>query len=176
MLLAQRMSADRLTSEAGSEPTEQELAAGGEAELAAALVFALRANTRAMQAPRRARPEIPWDACHPIPLNPMASNAAGFLGWGDERWTPPAGFAWHVTEIAVVMGAGTTSWTLYRDGGQSGSAAFQFFQSQVSGLLEPRALILMPGNNLNFNSAGGGITVSGLAVEVALDWLPAYLM
>lgn len=175
MLLAQRMAADRVTGDAEG-PSPDELAEGGNLKVMAALAVALQANTRAVRASRAARPEIPWEACHPIPLSPLASNAAGWLGQGDERWTPPAGFAWHVMWIAEVLAAGATSWALYRTGGTSASAAYQVISSTVSGLFEPRGLVLMPGEYLAHQAVGGGVTVNGQAIEVALDWLPAYLM
>ena len=122
-----------------------------------------------------ARARLSWEQCHPIDIPPGQSKAPGVLDQPDV-WGPHAGgnVAWHVLLLTAVLGPSGTLMTLYRD---APSPTNVVLQSTVSGLFEPRRLILMPGRRLVWSSAGDVLTVStGIAVEVALDALPAYLM
>jgi hypothetical protein len=171
-LIAQRMAAHNATAagthaDAAGDPGAP--GGGTELELMAGLAVALRANTRALEAPRRRG--IPWSIAHPIPLNPIASAQAGPLS--DERWGPREGWAWHITAVCVVFGSGTTQATIYRDSQQ---AQYQRNQQSVSFLWEPRGQYLLPQQTLCFSSVGGGITVSGDAVEIDIGFLPDYIL
>lgn len=173
-LIAQRMAADKLTN--GSGPAEQP-AAGLEIDADVSFLLSLRTaieqNTRALKSPR---PKIPWEACHPIPLNPINIGAAGTTS--DERWEPREGFAWHVMRIGVASQTATAA-AVFRDSPAVSAWELQAF-TMVAGAFatpwEPRGLVLLPGSRLVWTATGGTATVNGDAIEVALDWLAAYLI
>jgi hypothetical protein len=127
----------------------------------------------------RERDRIAWEECHTIPLAPLSSAAAGNLL--DERWQPRTGWAWQVLLLTVTFGAGATSAIVYETADASGivpnNAKHSFIPDAASmATWEPKGLLLLPGNQLSWSSSGGGITVSGAAVEVKLSRLPDYLL
>lgn len=129
---------------------------------------------------QRLAARLAWDDCHPIEIFPSAINAAGTLG--DERWQPREGFAWQILLLTVTFGAGATYAVAYQSADPSGAlpknALHDFVPNATSSMAswEPKGKILLPGQQLLFASTGGGITVRGDAVEIAIDKLPAYLM
>lgn len=136
----------------------------------------LSTAVRKLQA--RPRP-LPWDVCHPVPLEPLASAAAGSLI--DERWQPRQYYTWQIMLISIFFGAGATSALAYTTADASGilpNNARKSFVPDAAGMAvwEPKGLLLNPGDQLSFTSAGGGITVTGQAIEVRTDWLTDYLM
>jgi hypothetical protein len=148
------------------------------AQLAVTLETAGNAAARLADIANRA--QLDWEDCHPVPLSPLSNAAAGPLT--DERWQPRKGWAWQVLLVTVTFGAGATYAVMYDAAGTEGqiasNARHDFVPSAVSEMAEwePKGLIVMPGHQMSFASVGGGITVSGQAIEIALDKLPAYLM
>lgn len=171
MLLSQRMAADRQPPPGGAPGLDG--ADGAALELAAMVGVVARASSAIERmAAAGHRPRVPWEACHPVPLNPLASSAAGAVS--DERWEPREGFAWHVMRVTPKFGAGATAAVMYRD--SVAADAWRLNTLSADGVAwEPRGLILLPGQRLIAAGVGGGITVNGDAIEVALDWLPDYL-
>jgi hypothetical protein len=150
--------------------------------IAACLDLVGGASRRLADAMERQRQleELEWEDCHPIPLAPIATGAAGSLT--DERWQPRAGFAWQVLLITITFGAGATEAVMYKTADGSGSTpnnTRQGFTPNATTSIatwEPKGLIFLPGQQALFVATGGGITVTGEAVEIALGKLPAYLM
>ena len=127
----------------------------------------------------QAWPRIPWEDCHPIPLEPLASSAAGPLI--DERWQPRQYYTWQIMLISVFFGAGATSAIAYETADASGLLPNNSRKSFVPdaanmAVWEPKGLFLNPGDQLSFVSAGGGITVTGQAIEIRTAVLPEYLI
>lgn len=127
----------------------------------------------------RERDRIAWEECHTVQLSPLSNSAAGNLV--DERWQPRQKWAWQVLLLTVTFGAGATSAIVYETADPSGlvaNNARHSFTPDAAGMAtwEPKGLLLLPGNQLSWTSAGGGITVSGAAVEVKLSRLPDYLL
>jgi hypothetical protein len=149
--------------------------AGAELDVSARLALVVdRLGIVARQlAAQREAARLSWEQCHPIDIPPWQSPGAGTIDPLD-IWGPRQNFAWHVLLLPAVLGQAGTMMSLYRDAPVPTNLVFQ---STVSGLFEPRRLILVPGRRLVWTSAGDGLTVStGIAVEIALDALPAYLM
>lgn len=155
-----------------AEPAEH----GGEGGLSvefgimAKLAAALHRNSDVMQAARK--PRVPWEAIHQVDIFPQANNAAGTLDDPD-RWGPHAGWAWEITWLMLVLGAGATAVTVYRD---AAIPTNEMFTTAVTVRWEPRKTRLMPGSRLIVVSAGGGVSVNGQAEEVALDWMPEHIL
>jgi hypothetical protein len=158
--------------------------AGADLEVFARLAVSLDDNTRAM-AKAIAAGNVPWEACHPIPLNPITNAAAGPLS--DERWEPREGFAWHITRVSVQSNGagGATSALIVADSViSSGAYNLQSFPPPGAtaaagaflGCWEPKGLFLLPGNRLILQTTGGGAIANGQAVEIDLRWLSRYLM
>lgn len=134
------------------------------------LAAALESNAAAVERQRRAD-DVNWELVHPVPLNPIVSNAAGPIT--DERWGPHDGWAWHVVRVTAVFGTGATSCIVYQD---LPTANNQLQTLATTGVpWEPRALILMPGQLLVPAGQAGGVTVNGQAIEIKLSYLPRYL-
>jgi len=154
-------------------------------DLAAALAVVARLGTALdtmtgeLERQRR-RNQLSWEDCHPIDLFPLAENAAGVLT--DERWQPRQGVAWQILLITITFGAGGTFATMYKSADASGAIAsnalHDFIPNATSSIAtwEPKGLIFLPGQQGLFSASGGGITVRGEAVEIAIDKLPDYLM
>lgn len=155
---------------------------GGLLEILAGLnltLGAVNSQLAAMQ-PRsnwRRRPSIPLEYCHPLDLAPDQSTAAGTLDKPD-KWGPKTGWIWHITRLTVVGGAGTTSITAYKDSVADPSMQANSITGTAPVTLqwEPRLLLLVPNRKLVFASVGGGITVNGEGVEIAIPWIAEYLM
>lgn len=129
----------------------------------------------------RERDQCGWADCHPIPLAAVTTPGGTAGSIVDERWQPRAGFAWQVLLLTVTFLAGATSAVVYKTAGNEGlipSNAKMDFLPDAAGLAtwEPKGLILLPGTQLSWNAAGGGIVASGEAVEIALPRLAGYLM
>lgn len=172
-LITQRMAADRITDGAGPETSPAGLELDADINFVLALRSAVEANTRALRGPR---PRIPWEACHPVPLNPI-NLSAGATG-SDERWEPREGVAWHVVRVGVVSQTATAA-AVFRDTPAAGAWQVQAFTMAAGAFAapwEPRGLILLPGQRLVWTATGGTATVNGDAIEVDLDWLATYLI
>lgn len=162
--ITQQLSSGRVTD-------EQNPKGGGELDIMAQLAVSL--GTLNSELRRGRRPQIPFEYCHPITLAPEQSSAAGSLSDPD-RWGPKANWAWHITGLTVILGAGATQWTIYQDAAIPTNTKVS---NTVSGLWEPKGWFLLPQNQIVYGSTGGGIIVSvGSAIEIALDWLATYLM
>lgn len=127
----------------------------------------------------RMRDQCEWAECHPIPLAPVAIPAAGNVI--DERWAPRTDWAWQVVLLSVTFGAGATAATVYEASGEAGliaANALRNFAPNAGGMdwWEPKGLIVLPNQALSWQAAGGGITVSGRAVEISMAKLADYLM
>lgn len=179
MLLTQRMAAERAAADGG--PGAAADGDGGAAlEVAAGLDFilslsrAVDRNTAALRA--AAGPRIPWEACHPVPLNPITVAAATGTT-SDERWEPREGFAWHIVRVAVLSSTATAA-AMFRDSPAMPTQvqAFTMVAGAFATPYEPRGLILLPTERLVWTATGGACVVSGDAIEVAIPWLPAYLI
>lgn len=175
-LIAQRMAADKAVD--GSGPAEQRSPAGLELDADINFVVALRSaleeNTRALKS---RKPRIPWEACHPVPLNPI-NIGAGTAGTSDERWEPREGVAWHIMRVGFISQTATAA-ALFRDSTVAGAWQLQSFTVAAGAFAppwEPRGLILLPGSRLIWQATGGTGTANGDAIEIDLDWLPAYLI
>lgn len=136
-----------------------------------AAVDTLGAAARRLVA-QQERARLSWEECHPVPIAPGELAEAGILQDPD-RWGPRQGWAWVVTRLTGVLGAGGTAMTVYRDAPQPTSA---LLGPVGSGIWEPYELVLLPGQQLLWEAAGGGLVVSGDATEVSLDALPRLLM
>lgn len=150
-------------------------APGAELDVMARLALCVDAMGAAAQrfAEAQHRARLSWNQCHPIDIPPEQSAAAGVLDPTD-IWGPRQGYAWHVMLIPAELGPAGTLMSLYRDAPVQTNL---LFQSTVSGLFEPRRLILLPGRRLVWSSAGDALTVgNGIAIEVDIDILPVYLM
>lgn len=158
--------------------TEQDTGeAGAQLDISLRLIAALESLDGAVRG--RGRDLIPWEDCHPVDLFPLASSSAVPLI--DERWQPRQGWTWQVLLLTVTFGAGATSAVVYTTADASGlipSNSRKSFLPDTANMAtwEPKGLLLGPGSQLSWLSAGGGITVSGLAVEVRTHLLPLYLM
>lgn len=182
-LFAQRAAAQRITAE-GAPPQQMPEGPGAELELFARLAIALDRNSDQLRM-NRAAGRIPWDACHPIPLNPIANTAAGTIT--DERWQPREGFVWHITRVSVqsnAAGGATSALAVQDSANMDGATNLQSFPPPGStatagsflGCWEPKGKFLMPGSTMLIQAIGGGVIANGEAVEVALDWFPTYLL
>ena len=157
--------------------------AGAELDLFARLSVSLDANSAALRQARAAL-SVPWDVCHIIPLNPVQNSAAGTIT--DERWEPREGFAWHVLRVSVQSQGtgGATSALLVQDAAAAGAYNLQLVPppgtagtaGSFLGTWEPKGKFLLPGQRLILVTTAGGAIMNGEAVEIALDWLPRYLM
>jgi hypothetical protein len=133
----------------------------------------------------RAAAKIAWEHCHPIPLATISNTAAGTLN--DERWEPRQNMAWHITRVSAQsnQSGGATSVIAAQDSTevQGGYNLYEFPPPGTTvaagaflGTWEPKGLFLLPGNRLVFATIAGGATINGQAIEIAVDWLPTYLM
>ena len=174
-LLQQRMAAGQFPLDEPADPAggpEPDEVAGGELGIMVRLAAALEGNTAAVRA-AGVRSRLDWSACHLIEIPPMQQAAAGTLDDPD-RWGPNDGWVWQVMGVAVVLGAGGTSWSVWED--SANDPTNLQLTSAVSGRWEPSDYFMMPGSRLVYTSAGGGLTVcKGKAVEIAIDALPGYL-
>lgn len=150
-----------------------------ELDIMGRLAVCLDGVAGAMQklAEQRERARLSWEECHPVDLTPGISPgtppAAGVIDEPD-TWGPRQGWAWQILWQVGILGPAGTLMTAYRD---APIPANTLFASTVSGVWEPKALILLPGRRLVWSSAGDMLTVTaGQAVEIAIDKLPAYLM
>lgn len=157
---------------------------GAGLDVMAQLSVALGSNTDEMRRTRESL-VIPWEVCHPAPLNPVAIPGAGTLN--DERWEPRPGWCWHVTRVSVqsALTGGATSAILAQDSGAAaGAYNLQSFPpvgtTAVAGAFlgcwEPKGYFMMPGDRLILITTGGGAIMNGSVVEIALAWLSRYLM
>jgi len=170
MLLQQRMAGRHAV--AAADPAAPDDAGGGGLDIMVRLAAAVEANTAEMRRGAKVA-EWLWDQVHVISIPGNQSAVAGTLDDPD-RWGPRAGFAWQVMGIPIVMGSGTTSWSVWEDSAND-PTNIQLTQT-VSGRWEPSDYFLTPNSRLVYTSVGGGITVGkGKAVEVALNALPGYL-
>lgn len=136
------------------------------------LTTAVQANTSAIER-SWSLTQTRWKSLHPIDLAPAQTTTAGQVTNPPDGWGPQDGLAWRVFSWTVALGAGTTSASVYRDAVVPNNLLFQF---NGSGLWEPTHTYLLPGQQLVWNSVGGGITLSGgRGLEIALDELPRYL-
>lgn len=152
-------------------------------EVMGRLAVALDGNAAELRASRAAA-RIPWEACHPVPLNPITVNAAGAVA--DERWEPREGWFWHITRVSVqsLAASGATSALAALDSLAAGAANLQSFPPAGAtatagaflGCWEPKGLIIGAGQRLMVSGTGGGFIANGQAIEIAADWLPTYLM
>lgn len=154
-------------------------AGGAGVDIGLRLIASVESLDGAVRRLQAGRDLIPWEDCHPVDLFPLAS--AGAVPLIDERWQPRQGFTWQVLLLTVSFGAGATSAVVYTTADASGlipSNSRKSFLPDTAGMAvwEPKGLLLGPGSQLSWLSAGGGITVSGQAVEVRTHLLPLYLM
>lgn len=169
----------------GPPPGYSDPGPGGGAELeldiGARLALCLNdiAAALARQAAAAELDRLEWADCHPIDIPVLSSAAAGQLTDSD-RWGPMAGWAWMITRLTFTLAAGGTSVTVYQDAGvdRSGNALTgnALLGPVASGTWEPKGKFLLPGRKLVVVSAGGGVTVGGEGIEIALPRLPAFLM
>lgn len=159
-------------------------AGAAELDIRARLVLALEGNTSAMNRARSAW-DVPWEVCHPIPLNPVTNTAAGVIN--DERWEPRQGFVWHILRVSVASNAsgGATSALLVQDSAQvAGASDLQQFPpvgtagtaGSFLGCWEPKGKFLFPGQRLILQTTGGGAIMNGDAIEIDTNWLSRYIM
>lgn len=147
----------------------------GELDIGARLVLALDGMTAAARqlAAARQRSRLSWEECHLIDIPPAQSSAAGTIDQPDE-WGPQAQWVWQILALPFTLGTGTSAAALYRD---AATPVNLVLSQSTSGIFEPKGLFLMPGRRLLWASTGGGLTVcAGIAVEIAIDSLPAYLL
>jgi hypothetical protein len=153
--------------------------AGAELSVFARLAVSLDGAAAEMRKQRQAARKA-WEHCHPIPLVTLTNTGAGTIT--DERWQPRQSWAWQVLRVSVVSNSsgGATAAALFRDSaGADGAYQLQAFAGSAGsflGVWEPKGMFLLPGQQMVWTSTGGGITVNGEAIEIALDWLPTYLM
>lgn len=176
--IAGRLATDRLD--------EASAAAAGDGpglDIMAQLAVSLGSLNEELRRARRA--QIPWKYCHPVPLNPIVAGSA--LTGSDERWEPREGVAWHITRVSVQSNSagGATSVLAAQDSVNAAGAynLQQFPPPGVAGAAgsflgcwEPKGTFLLPGNRMVFLPTGGSAVINGEAIEIALDWLPTYLM
>lgn len=161
-------------------PPDGPLGPGAELDVFARLAVAIDEASAEMRRQRQAARKA-WEHCHPIQLFPLTNNAAGILS-DPERWGPRSSWAWQVLRVSVVSNAtgGATAADLFIDSAaMEGATQLNHFSGTAGafmGVWEPKGKFLLPGQQLVWQSTGGGITVSGEAIEIALDWLPTYLM
>jgi hypothetical protein len=149
--------------------------AGAELDIMARLTVCLDGLTTAARqlAAARDRARLSWEECHLIDIPPAQSTAAGTIDPPD-IWQPRAGWVWNILLLAGTLGASGTGMSVYRDAAVPTNL---LLGPVTSGLWEPKGLFLMPGRRLVWTSAGDALTVStGIAVEIAIDKLPAYLL
>lgn len=149
-----------------------QIAAGFTARAGGAAVTAgAGAMGHGASAPGPARPPVGPDDVWLLDMPPQVSTAAGTIDPVD--WGPPTGWAWRITYVPFVFGAGCTQVTFYT---QSGTGAVGLlFQANSSGLWEPGHLYLRNGSRLVAVTTGGGITISPRGEAVAIAYLPTYL-
>lgn len=121
---------------------------------------------------QRSRDLGSWRVIHPIQIPPGQSAAAGILEDPD-RWGPRAGWAWLVTRLTGTLATGGVSMTIYRD---AAIPTNTLLGPVGGGTWEPKSCILLPGQQLVWQSVGAGIAVDGEGIEIALDWLPRFLL
>src|SRR5215469_14292540 len=137
---------------------------GAGVDLAAAVTLFARLgasldDVTAVLARQRRRNQLAWEDCHPIDLFPLSASGAGSLT--DERWQPRQGVAWQILLVTITFGAGAIA----------GNALKDFVPNATSSVAtwEPKGLLFLPGQQALFNATGGGITVRGEAVEIAIN-------
>lgn len=147
------------------------IAAGFEARAGAAAIGggAEAGMPRAPHAQPLVKPSDTWLLDLPIGF----LNAAGTI---DENvvgpdWGPPTGWAWRLTEVTVLFGAGTTLVAFYKNS----ASGRLLFQTSQSGLWEPSRLYLSYSERLVAVATGGGVTISPSGERVSLHFLPTYL-
>lgn len=144
---------------------------GAAAELILGQLGEIHENTK----PRKAKPRIPWEACHPIwqtgqiPL----SGGAGTLQQGN-LYGPETPYHWDLRAISLWgFTAGTISIFLNNVNGEALGIATTVGQFTWSA-----QEILTPQDNVIFTATGvtGVVNISLRAIEVQTAWLPEYLM
>jgi hypothetical protein len=154
---------------------------GGQAAALAALTVqlgALNGNLGAMTGHgRRRRPSIPVEYCHPLDFTPDQRATAGTLDVPD-KFGPKTGWIWHITRLSIVGLAGATTLSVFKDSTADPSMQANSVTgtAPVSLIWEPRLLLLLPNRKLVFSGVGGGFTVNGEGVEIAMPWIAEYLM
>lgn len=170
-----RQAAGAAPGDAGDKAADDTGGGGAELDIFARLSVSLDSAAAEMRKNRNAA-KIPWEYCHPIPLNPINVPAGGVVS--DERWEPREGFAWHVVRMSVVS-TGATTVSAFRDTTAANAWMVNSFTGTANaflGLWEPKGEFLLAGNRLIFSAVAGTATVNGQAIEVAIDWLPTYLL
>src|SRR5215469_9242458 len=151
---------------------------GAGVDLAAAVTLFARLgasldDVTAELARQRRRNQLAWEDCYPIDLFPLSASGAGSLT--DERWQPRQGVAWQILLVTITFGAGATFANMYKSadasGAIAGNALKDFVPNATSSVAtwEPKGLLFLPGQQALFNATGGGITVRGEAVEIAIN-------
>lgn len=173
------------TAAEAADPGEAGAGGGGlDLELFARLAVALGQNTEELRQ-HRVHPSIPWEVCHPAPLNPITGTVAGAVN--DERWEPRQGWFWHITRISVqsnAAGGATSALAVLDSVNTQGAGNLQQFPPAGStatagsflGCWEPKGLFIGAGTRLLIQGVAGGCIANGQAVEIRADWLPTYLM
>jgi hypothetical protein len=119
-------------------------------------------------APARRGEVTPWDVW-PLRLPPVSATAA--TNFDPVDWGPPTGRAWRLSEVIITLN-GASLVSFYKEAIQPVNLRFQ---TSVSGVWEPRAMYLLPGERLIAAFTGGGAIVAVEGEQIALDFLPRYL-
>lgn len=111
-------------------------------------------------------------------INPMPVGFLSAAGTIDENvvgpdWGPPTGWVWRITEVPIILGAGTTLVQIFLEAGNSGKGPI--FQTGVSGLWEPSRLFLQYGERMVAVSTAGGVTISPRAERIRTHFAPTYM-
>ena len=170
--LISRMGAQRDYEQPGQAAAEPGPGGAG-LDIMARLAVAIEGfNRNAARPPEYAKPVIPYDAAHIIPIPAVANNAAGTIDIPNQQ-RPMQGYVWHIGRLTVVFGSGTTSVSIYGEAADNSTLIVQF---TASGIFEPSRTFLTETHRLVYVSAGGGFTCNGEAIQVKLPWLATYLM
>jgi hypothetical protein len=129
-------------------------------------------GTIAAGAGRRRRPTLPYEAVHPLPLPAVSLGGAGTAD-PTSLIGPRTGWAWDIRRLTVVFGAGTTQVSIYSTAVDNSTLIAQL---SASGIFSGNNEIMLHGERLVVVSAGGGFTMNGRVVEIAMPWLAEYLL
>lgn len=142
---------------------------------AAELILGHLSTIEEQTKPKKAKPRIPWEACHPIWQTgqiPLVAGA-GTLQQGN-LYGPEVPYWWDLRTISFWgFTAGTVTVFLNNVNGEelgSTTTAGQFTWSAQE--------LLGPQDNVIFVASGvtGSVNLSLRAIEVETAWLPEYLM
>lgn len=125
------------------------------------------------------RPRIPWEAAHPVWFTgsiPLTAGA-GTLQQKD-LYGPKTAHWWDVRSIQLRGFTAATAVQVFRNSAVAGAGEIVAQTTTIGEFTWSNQRLLSPEDQLIFVASGitGSVFVTGVAIEVATEWLPEYLM